>query len=61
MEILKCEITKGVGSWMNSQNKDRVIDDFVFFMSFCGNDFMPHIPFIYISKNAIRYLMIAYM
>ena len=61
MEILKCELTKGVDSWIDSQNKDRVIDDFVFFMSFCGNDFLPRIPFFDISKNALRVLIDAYM
>lgn len=39
---------------------DRVIDDFVLLTFLCGNDFMPHLPSLYIGDKAFDVLFDAY-
>jgi 5'-3' exonuclease len=41
-------------------NKDRVINDFIFLCYFLGNDFLPHILALDISKNGVEYLVNKY-
>lgn len=61
MEFLTRELTENSGSWLKEEDKERVIDDFVFIMIFCGNDFMPQIPFMNIPNNAIQMMTDIYM
>lgn len=46
--------------WMKECDQSRVIDDFVYIMIFCGNDFMPQIPFLNIMNNIIQYIINVY-
>jgi 5'-3' exonuclease len=41
-------------------DKNRIINDFVFLCYFLGNDFLPHILALDISKNGIEYLIEKY-
>merc|ERR1711871_209068 len=41
-------------------NKKRIIDDFIFICYFLGNDFLPHIPSLDISKDGIDILLNIY-
>lgn len=61
MELLVSELTEKAGSWIKDKNKENVIDDFVFFLSFCGNDFLRQLPFFSILKNALVLMMDTYM
>jgi 5'-3' exoribonuclease 1 len=45
---------------VNSIIKNRLIDDYVFLCFFLGNDFLEHLPSVYIKKNGIDTLMKAY-
>ena len=60
MEFLILEMTENM-MWMDSRDKERVIDDFIYLMIFCGNDFMPQIPFLTIKNNAIQLIIGIYM
>jgi hypothetical protein len=42
-------------------NKDRIIADFIFLCYFLGNDFLPHLHALDISKNGIEYLIKIYI
>jgi len=44
----------------NSLVKNLLIDDYVFLCFFLGNDFLEHLPSVYIKKNGIDTLMKAY-
>ena len=41
-------------------DKNRIINDFIFLCYFLGNDFLPHILALDISKNGIEYLVSKY-
>lgn len=43
-----------------SINRNLLIDDYVFLCFFLGNDFLEHLPSIYIKKNGIETLVKAY-
>ena len=60
MEFLVLEMTETM-TWMDPRDKERVIDDFIYLMIFCGNDFMPQIPFLTITNNAIQLIIGIYM
>ena len=60
MEFLILEMTEKM-TWMNPRDKERVIDDFIYLMIFCGNDFMPQIPFLTIRNNASQLIIAIYM
>ena len=42
-------------------NEKRIINDFIFLCYFLGNDFLPHLQSLNISKNAIEYIIKNYM
>ena len=46
---------------VKGKDKERVIDDFVFMMMLCGNDFMPQLPFVNIGDNVIQWMMEIYV
>lgn len=54
------DITEGCNSWITEEMTNCIIDDFVFLMIFCGNDFMPQIPFLNIASNCIQLMINAY-
>lgn len=60
MEFLILEMTEHM-TWMDPRDKELVIDDFIYLMIFCGNDFMPQIPFLTITNNAIQLIIDIYM
>ena len=39
---------------------ERIIDDFVFFSTFVGDDFLPNLPGVEITHNAFEYIFLAY-
>ena len=45
----------------NNNNKNRIINDFIFLCYFLGNDFLPHLPALDINKNGIEYLINTYI
>ena len=59
-ELLIKDMAESCESWANDAAYDHVIDDFVFLMIFCGNDFMPQIPFLNIANNCIQLMINAY-
>lgn len=59
-ELLVKDMSESYESWANDGACDRIIDDFVFLMIFCGNDFMPQIPFLNIASNCIQLMINAY-
>ena len=59
-ELLVKDMSESYESWANDGACDRIIDDFVFLMIFCGNDFMPQIPFLNIANNCIQLMINAY-
>lgn len=61
MEFWVRELTENAGSWLKEKDKERVIDDFVFMMMLCGNDFMPQLPFVNIGDNVIQWMMEIYV
>ena len=61
MEFWVRELTENAGSWLKEKDKERVIDDFVFMMMSCGNDFMPQLPFVNIGDNVIQWMMEIYV
>ena len=61
MEFWIRELTENAGSWLKEKDKERVIDDFVFIMMLCGNDFMPQLPFVNIGNNVIQWMMEMYV
>ena len=60
-ELLIRDITQDCNSWITKDMTGRIIDDFVFLMIFCGNDFMPQIPFLNITANCIQLMINAYI
>jgi 5'-3' exonuclease len=44
----------------NKLDKNRIINDFIFLCYFLGNDFLPHIIALDISKNGVEYLVQKY-
>lgn len=46
--------------WVKEDDQNRILDDFVFIMVFCGNDFVPQLPFFNIMNNIIQYMIHVY-
>ena len=45
----------------NIINEERIINDFIFICYLLGNDFLPHLPSLDISKNGLDYLIEYYV
>ena len=45
----------------NIVNENRIINDFIFICYLLGNDFLPHLPSLDISKNGLDYLIEYYV
>ena len=45
----------------NVVEEERVINDFIFICYLLGNDFLPHLPSLDISKNGLDYLLEYYV
>ena len=39
-------------AYLNALDFERLLDDFIYMLSLCGNDFVPHLPSAYLGQNA---------
>jgi 5'-3' exonuclease len=61
IQIMKECILNTFNSYIQiNLDKNRIINDFIFLCYFLGNDFLPHILALNISKNGIEYLIQKY-
>ena len=46
--------------WIQSQDTERLLDDFIFIMILLGDDFLPELPSLDINEGSIQLLIDLY-
>lgn len=59
-EYLLCDLVPEDHSWIQKNDIERLIDDFVCLMILLGDDFLPEIPSLDINEGSIQLLIDLY-
>lgn len=59
-EYLLCDLSPLSGDWIQNDDHERLLDDFVFLMILLGDDFLPEIPSLDINEGSIQLVIDLY-
>ena len=59
-EYLLADLTPLKHDWIQSQDIERLLDDFIFIMILLGDDFLPELPSLDINEGSIQLLIDLY-
>lgn len=59
-EYLLCDLSPVSGDWIQKDDQERLLDDFVFLMILLGDDFLPEIPSLDINEGSIQLVIDLY-
>lgn len=59
-EYLLYDLSPLSGDWIQNDDHERLLDDFVFLMILLGDDFLPEIPSLDINEGSIQLVIDLY-